>query len=61
MDLTDRVAIVLDSAKTSPPSRRLEAARWGLGPSWAKDQRIGARAFTPNVKRPPERLTPPPA
>jgi putative SOS response-associated peptidase YedK len=42
---TDRVAIVLDSAKTEPPTRRLEAARWGLIPSWAKDTKVGARAF----------------
>ena len=42
---TDRAAIVLDSAKTEPPTRRLEAARWGLIPSWAKDTKIGARAF----------------
>ena len=42
---TDPVAIVLDSAKTEPPTRRLEAARWGLIPSWAKDPKIGARAF----------------
>lgn len=42
---TDRAAIVLDSAKTDPPTRRLESARWGLIPSWAKDTKIGARAF----------------
>ncbi|WP_194398287.1 SOS response-associated peptidase [Microbacterium atlanticum] len=42
---TSRVAIVLDSAKSEPPTRRLEAARWGLIPSWAKDTKIGARAF----------------
>lgn len=42
---TDRVAIVLDSAKTEPPTRRLESARWGLVPAWAKDPSIGARAF----------------
>ncbi|MBB6392022.1 SOS response-associated peptidase [Microbacterium thalassium] len=42
---TDRAAIVLDSAKTEPPTRRLESARWGLVPPWAKDPRIGARAF----------------
>jgi putative SOS response-associated peptidase YedK len=42
---TDPVAIVLDSAKTEPPTRRLEVARWGLIPSWAKDTSIGARAF----------------
>lgn len=42
---TDRAAIVLDSSKTEPPTRRLEAARWGLVPSWAKDPSIGVRAF----------------
>ena len=42
---TDRAAIVLDSAKTEPPTRRLESARWGLVPSWAKDVKIGTRAF----------------
>ncbi|TDN92808.1 SOS response-associated peptidase [Microbacterium sp. BK668] len=42
---TSRVAIVLDSAKSEPPTRRLEPARWGLVPAWAKDLKIGARAF----------------
>ncbi|MEZ3161101.1 SOS response-associated peptidase [Microbacterium sp. BWT-B31] len=42
---TARAAIVLDSAKTDPPTRRLEPARWGLVPAWAKDLSIGARAF----------------
>lgn len=42
---TSTAAIVLDSAKTEPPTRRLEPARWGLIPSWAKDTKIGARAF----------------
>jgi putative SOS response-associated peptidase YedK len=42
---TGSAAIVLDSAKTDPPTRRLEPARWGLVPSWAKDPKIGARAF----------------
>jgi len=42
---TDRAAIVLDSAKTEPPTRRLESARWGLVPPWAKDISIGARAI----------------
>lgn len=42
---TDRVAIVLDSAKTEPPVRRLEAARWGLVPAWAKAPSVGARAI----------------
>ncbi|MCK9914665.1 MULTISPECIES: SOS response-associated peptidase [Microbacterium] len=42
---TMRAAIVLDSAKTDPPTRRVEAARWGLVPAWAKDPSIGTRAF----------------
>lgn len=42
---TARVAIVLDSAKTEPPTRRLEAARWGLVPAWAKDPSVGVRAI----------------
>ncbi len=42
---TDKAAVVLDSAKSEPPVRRLEAARWGLVPGWAKDLSIGARAF----------------
>ncbi len=42
---TARAAIVLDSAKTEPPTRRLVAARWGLVPAWAKDASAGARAF----------------
>lgn len=42
---TDLAAIVLDSAKSEPPVRRLESARWGLVPGWAKDPSIGARAF----------------
>ena len=42
---TALAAIVLDSAKTDPPTRRLESARWGLVPGWAKDLSIGSRAF----------------
>lgn len=42
---TDPAAIVLDSVKTEPPTRRLATARWGLVPSWAKDVSIGSRAF----------------
>lgn len=42
---TASAAIVLDSAKTDPPTRRLESARWGLVPAWAKDVKVGARAF----------------
>lgn len=42
---TATVAIVLDSVKSDPPTRRLEPARWGLVPSWAKDPSIGSKAF----------------
>ncbi|MCR2785547.1 MULTISPECIES: SOS response-associated peptidase [unclassified Microbacterium] len=42
---TARAAIVLDSAKTEPATRRLESARWGLVPGWAKDPSVGVRAF----------------
>jgi putative SOS response-associated peptidase YedK len=42
---TGRVAIVLDSTKDDEVTRRLEPARWGLVPGWAKDPKIGARAF----------------
>lgn len=42
---TQSAAIVLDSAKTDPPTRRVEPARWGLVPGWAKDLSIGSRAF----------------
>ncbi len=39
---TQQVAIVV-AGKADEPGRRLEAARWGLVPSWAKDPSIGAR------------------
>lgn len=42
---TDFAAIVLDSDRTTPPTRRLERARWGLVPSWAKNPAAGGRAF----------------
>ncbi len=42
---TAQAAIVLDSVKEELPVRRLESARWGLVPGWAKDLKIGARAF----------------
>ena len=42
---TAQAAIVLDSAKTEPATRRLESARWGLVPPWAKDPSIGVKAF----------------
>ncbi|MCR8671883.1 SOS response-associated peptidase [Agrococcus sp. HG114] len=44
---TTTVPIVVEPAPRddSPPVRRLEAARWGLVPSWADDVSVGARAF----------------
>ncbi len=42
---TAPAAIVLDSTNPEHPGRRLERARWGLVPGWAKDPSIGARAF----------------
>ncbi len=49
---TDRVNIVLDSlpkkaSETDEPAplRRLEAARWGLVPPWAKELSVGSRMF----------------
>lgn len=51
---TDRVPIVLDSIpKADPegePVRRLEAARWGLVPSWAKDVKVGVTAFNARIE-----------
>lgn len=42
---SDSAAIVLDSTKTDPPTRRIASARWGLVPSWATDLKVGTRAF----------------
>jgi putative SOS response-associated peptidase YedK len=47
---TDTVRLVLEREPKVPvagaaPVRRLEAARWGLVPPWAKDTRGGATAF----------------
>ena len=51
---TDRVAIVLDSIpKADPqvqPLRRLESARWGLVPVWAKDATIGVTAINARIE-----------
>lgn len=51
---TDRVPIVLDSipktAEDDLPVRRLEAARWGLVPSWAKDVSVGVTAFNARIE-----------
>ena len=52
---TDRVPIVLDTvAKDAEPdeqpTRRLEAARWGLVPPWAKDIKTGVTAFNARIE-----------
>jgi len=52
---TAQAAIVLDSAKTEPPTRRIEAARWGLVPAWAKDPREGAPAFNARAEEAAEK------
>lgn len=38
-----------------PPVRRLEAARWGLVPPWAKDVSVGSRAFNARAESAAER------
>jgi putative SOS response-associated peptidase YedK len=52
---TDRVSIVLDSLPKpadadSEPIRRLEAARWGLVPGWAKDSKGAATAINARIE-----------
>lgn len=51
---TDRVPIVIDSipkaADDDVPVRRLEAARWGLVPGWAKDIKVGVTAFNARIE-----------
>ncbi|MGO2061082.1 MAG: SOS response-associated peptidase [Microbacterium gubbeenense] len=54
---TALAAIVLDSAKSDPPTRRLEPARWGLVPGWAKDLSVGARAFNARSETVAEKRT----
>ncbi|MCY7413367.1 MAG: SOS response-associated peptidase, partial [Salinibacterium sp.] len=51
---TQSVAVVVDSVSRDragqEPARRLEAARWGLVPSWAKDIAIGSKAFNARIE-----------
>jgi len=51
---TQSVAVVVDSVSREHPDeepvRRLEAARWGLIPSWAKDLSIGSKAFNARIE-----------
>lgn len=41
---TARIRLVVD-APADEPVRRLEAAKWGLVPVWAKDESVAVRAF----------------
>ncbi len=52
---TDRVPIVIDtipkgSEPDAEPVRRLEAARWGLVPAWAKDVSVGVKAINARIE-----------
>jgi len=51
---TQSVAVVVDSVSREHPDeepvRRLEAARWGLVPSWAKGVSIGSKAFNARIE-----------
>lgn len=52
---TDRVSIVLDALPKGPdagaePLRRLEAARWGLIPSWSSDMKGGPSAINARIE-----------
>ena len=42
---TTDVPVVLERLVDDSMSRRIEVARWGLIPSWAKDPSVGVRAF----------------
>ena len=59
---TDRVSIVIDSIPRGDnaddePVRRLEAARWGLVPVWAKDVKSGVTAFNARIESAAEKST----
>jgi putative SOS response-associated peptidase YedK len=50
---TDQVPVVLNRSTDGDrdaPIRRLEAMRWGLVPSWAKDISIGSRQFNARLE-----------
>ena len=58
---TDRVPIVIDSipktADDDVPVRRLESARWGLVPSWAKELQGGPPTFNARIETLSEKRT----
>lgn len=52
---TDTVPVIIDTIPKgadpdSEPVRRLEGARWGLVPSWAKDVSVGVKAFNARIE-----------
>jgi putative SOS response-associated peptidase YedK len=53
------VNVVIDTvpkgATSAEPARRLEAARWGLIPPWAKDISVGARMFNARIEEAAEK------
>jgi len=58
---TDRVPIVIDSipktADDDVPVRRLESARWGLVPNWAKELQAGPPTFNARIETLSEKRT----
>lgn len=51
---TDPISIILDTIPreddADEPVRRMEAARWGLVPGWAKDVKVGVTAFNARIE-----------
>ncbi|WP_092501759.1 SOS response-associated peptidase [Agrococcus jejuensis] len=56
---TDLAPVVVEppSRDGTPPARRLEAARWGLVPTWAKDLSGGVKAINARSETVAERRT----
>lgn len=48
-------AVAPEGAGAAPGERRLGAYRWGLVPSWAKDLKVGSRAFNARAESLAER------
>ena len=62
---TTRIAVAVDAAAPAEevdeygtePIRRLEAAKWGLVPGWAKDESVAVRAFNARSETAAEKPT----